>query len=185
MNYSILSSLLSEDITFIACRFVTTSDVDLYKNAKSLTDPLLVPGYRNQTMYKTYVYKTILKGLKVGDLVAVESTGSDKPFGCYIVQVVCLDAEADYSSDIVYKWAFQKVDIDALAVLKQAEADLATQVRTLEKQAKRNSLLAALKEQGILIESLNLKLLTDKTIEPPTATPKHSYTATPDDDCPF
>jgi len=144
MNYSTLSSLISDDVTFISCSFVELEAAQ----AKLLSSSLASVYEASKAEVKTYTYKTLLKGLKEGDLVAIQATARDKPFGVHIVKVVSTDVQVDYSNNhIEYKWAFQKIYTDVLESIVKSEHELVQQV------------LNDLKEQGIEIEKLNVKLL--------------------------
>ena len=159
MNYSTLSSLVSDDVTFISCSFVEVKapTPDYYGKTKADT----IRELSGQTEVKTYTYKTVLKNLKEGDLVAIQATARDKPFGVHIVKVLATDVQVDYSNNnIEYKWAFQKIDTEILESIVQAELELVQKVNKLEGDSRKKQVLNGLKEQGISIESLEIKLLS-------------------------
>lgn len=148
MNYSTVHSLVNENITYVSCVFSTES----YANDK-----------RNvQTTSKAYTYKTALKDVKVDDLVIVECQGVSHNFGFAIVKVVAIDEEPDYSDNTNYKWVVGKLDLTEHAALIAEEQLVISNIKRLEKQAKREQLLKAMEAQGITQDAIKTLMLAKR-----------------------
>lgn len=181
MNYSTLSALLDEKVKVVACVFQRN-------NNESEEDESYLNGY-NQTKrrkanldkFKRYHYKTLLTDLKVGDLVAVEcSSGISEQFGVAVVEVVEVDCELDFDSDKTHKWVVNKIDMDRLQEIKFQEDKLISEVRTLERKARKKNILKAMEIDGLEVGKLTL-LGSRAEAKAPSYTPN----TTDDEDIPF
>jgi hypothetical protein len=143
INYSLLSTLTSDEVTIVGAVF----DGE--------------PGpYREKP--KVYHFKTTIKDLAVDDLVVAETAGANASFGLAVVKIVALNVEPDYNTGMTFKWLVSKVDLKGFEELKEAEAKLISSVKTAQKQTKKQQLIAAL---GITPEgSLRLSAFRGKTI---------------------
>ncbi len=123
MNYNTLAFLTSEDIQAVTCVFEDSYFNNI--NQKSNGKP------------KTYTYKTVIKDLKVDDLVIVECTGGSGNHGFAVVKVVELDSEIDFQDQSInYRWIVDKLDTSTLDNILHTEKLLIKQIKQQERKQK-------------------------------------------------
>lgn len=115
MNYSTLAVIADEKVRLIRCQFSDSGTL--------------------------YTYKTLDNSIKVGDMVVCEFSGTKDFKTCEVIEV---DTVADLNDNITYKWAFQRIDIELLKNIKEAEKELITNFRKKEVVAQRAQLREAL-----------------------------------------
>lgn len=114
MNYSTAIMLVNENIRAIRCAYEPT-----------------------QEGTKEYLFKSLDKTIKVGDLVVVPSTTRYKRA---VVKVTEVDAEVDYDSTVQIEWIVGKIDNADYAAIKNAEQGAIDQIKTVEKKRKTDEL---------------------------------------------
>lgn len=114
MNYSTAIMLVNESIRAIRCAYEPT-----------------------QEGTKEYLFKSLDKSIKVGDLVVVPSTTRYKRA---VVKVTEVDAEVDYDSTVQIEWIVGKIDNADYAAIKNAEQDAIDKIKAAEKLRKKAEL---------------------------------------------
>lgn len=114
MNYSTAIMLVNDSIRAIRCAYEPT-----------------------QEGTKEYIFKSLDKTIKVGDLVVVPSTTRYKRA---VVKVTEVDAEVDYDSAIQVEWIVGKVDNADYAAIKGAEQQAIDKIKGAEKLRKKAEL---------------------------------------------
>lgn len=114
MNYSTAIMLVNESIRAIRCAYEPT-----------------------QEGTKEYLFKSLDKTIKIGDLVVVPSTTRYKRA---VVKVTEVDAEVDYDSTVQIEWIVGKIDNADYAAIKNAEQDAIDKIKAAEKLRKKAEL---------------------------------------------
>lgn len=114
MNYSTAIMLVNDNIRAIRCAYEPT-----------------------QEGTKEYIFKSLDKTIKVGDLVVVPSTTRYKRA---VVKVTEVDAEVDYDSTVQVEWIVGKIDNADYAAIKNAEQQAIDKIKSAEKLRKKAEL---------------------------------------------
>lgn len=85
------------------------------------------------------VFKTTDFGLKVGDMVAVESATR---WNMTTVKITAVDVEPDYDSDKLVRWVVQKIDMEQHAKVQATEAEAIDLIKRGEHRKRREDIRA-------------------------------------------
>lgn len=97
---------------------------------------------------QAYSFKTFDQTIQVDDYVVVE-TGTRH--GLTVCKVTAVDLDVNFDDGIALKWAFQRVDTDAIESIRRAETEAITAAARAELKRKRAQL-----REGIFAEHAEL-----------------------------
>ena len=124
----------------------------------------------DRTKQTRYTFKTIDENIKVGDLVLVPT---DTRFGFTVNEVVEVDIDVDFDSNVQVKWVVSKVDLKAYEEIHAMENRLIDVIKKGELRKRRETIMQNTLDAATAgeIEGLDIAKLSPKTIAAPAPSP--------------